>query len=206
MPNKYKVYMHTIPSTGKRYIGCTKQKLSKRFQNGYGYEKNPDFFRDIQLHGWESVRTEILASVNDRELALFFEGAAIERYCTLDEKHGYNLWSSGNNNKPDKRVGRNISAAKMGHEVRQEVREKLSCYGRRSVVCLSMDDNFIKEYSSITKAAKAVGAFKSNIWAVCDGRKRSCKGYKWVFADRWNNAKRMEERDRVKHMMTHERR
>lgn len=186
MNRKYKVYMHFIPATGKRYIGCTRQELSKRFQRGHGYELNQAFFQDIQLHGWESVKTEVFASTDDLELALLFEGAAIERFNTLNKKHGYNLWSSGRNNKPNDSVARNISAAKMGHEVRKDVREKLSQYGRRPVVCLSMNGKFVRVYSAITEAANAVGAFKSNIWAVCDGRKPSCKGYKWKFLDQWS--------------------
>ena len=44
-----------------------------------------------------------------------------------------------------------------------------------------MDGTPIKVFDSITEAAKAVGGFKTNIWAVCVGRKPSCKGYKWDY-------------------------
>lgn len=195
----YTVYMHTMKPTGKRYIGCTGQDLERRFQHGIGYEKNAAFYSDIMKYGWDSVETSELASTSDFELATQFENAAIQRYETLDSKHGYNAWTSGSDNKPNASVGRNISKARMGHEVTDETRKKLSEYGNRPVVCLRKDGTEFWTYGSITEAAKSVNSFKSNIWAVCMGRKKSCKGYVWMFQDRWNSAKQAELKDRVTH-------
>lgn len=54
----------------------------------------------------------------------------------------------------------------------------------RPVICMDSDGNIIRQFSGITEAAKAVGALKANLKAVCDGRKKSCRGYRWAFADR----------------------
>lgn len=43
----WKVYMHTSPSN-KRYIGITKRKVNKRWQNGNGYKHNTYFTNAIK--------------------------------------------------------------------------------------------------------------------------------------------------------------
>lgn len=69
----------------------------------------------------------------------------------------------------------------------------------KAVVQLSLDGEYIQTFESMTAAAQAVGVFKSSIWAVCAGRKPICRGYRWMTLDRFNDAKRAEEHDRVKH-------
>jgi hypothetical protein len=43
--------------------------------------------------------------------------------------------------------------------------------------------NFIKEYNSITIAAKEIGANCSNISAVLNGRRNKCKGFKFKYKE-----------------------
>ena len=193
------MYVHYVPATGKRYVGVTGQKPERRFQNGCGYVKNKRFYADILKYGWASVETTVIAETDDFELATCFENAAMQRYDTLNEKHGYNDWSSGKENRPKASIGRKISKAKMGHSVSEETRQKLREHNGVPVAQMDMDGNFIRTFDSMAEAAKAVGAFKSNIWAVCQGRKRSCRGFRWMTLDRFNDAKRAEEADRVKH-------
>ena len=51
---------------------------------------------------------------------------------------------------------------------------------KASVFQYSLDGNFIAEYESFGKAAKAVGAKSpARISEVCDKMNRSAKGYKW---------------------------
>lgn len=181
----YSVYMHTMIPTGKRYIGCTGQEPSKRFQHGYGYKKCTEFFADIAKYGWDSVQTTILAETEDFELACSFESAAIERYQTMDSKYGYNMWSSGQKNLPNGLVGRKISEAKKGHSVSEETRQKLKGYNVTPCVCLSIEGDYIATYPSLTEAAKAVNLHKNNIWAVCRGKKNTARGFKWAMLDEY---------------------
>jgi group I intron endonuclease len=53
-------------------------------------------------------------------------------------------------------------------------------YVRVNQICQS-SNKILKEFYSIEEAAKAVGAYRSNIWAVCNGKKKSCKGFFWSF-------------------------
>lgn len=179
---KYSVYIHLMKPTGKRYVGCTGQNPQRRFQNGAGYAKNEPFFSDIEKYGWDAVETTIIAETEDFELAASFENAAIGRYDTLNPEHGYNHWSSGRENTPTSEVGEHISAAKMGHNVSQETREKLKNYGCIPVEQIGEDGSVVKVHKSMTQAAESVGAFKSNIYAVCKGKKRTCKGFGWRYA------------------------
>ena len=183
----YTVYMHHMKPTGKRYIGMTGQDPYRRFQNGYGYEKNEAFFDDIVEYGWDSVETTFIAQVDDFELAASIENAAIERYNTTDSVFGYNLWTSGSRVKPNPSVGRKISKARMGHEVSEETREKIRSHFGVEVVALDDDYNFVASYPSMTEAAMAVGGKKANISAVCQGKKHHCKGYRWMTLDDYNN-------------------
>ena len=200
----YKVYMLKIPQTGKKYIGMTGQDMNKRWQAGHGYDGNAELFNDIMKCGWDNVEKIIIAEIDDFETAAMLEGAEIVKHKTTDSEHGYNLWYSGDKIRPVESVGRNISAAKMGHTVSEETRKKLRNYGCVPVVCIDMDGNFVKRYQSLTEAAADVGAHKTNVWAVCKGRKQSCRGFRWVFADRWNHGKRAELKDRVAHGMVNQ--
>ena len=179
----YSIYVHHMIPTGKRYVGVTGRKPCERFRRGMGYETNKPFFSDIVEYGWDSVETEIIAQTADFELAHEFEQAAMKRWNTLDERYGYNAWSSGSENKPNKSVGENISKAKMGHEVSEETREKLRHYGRKPVVRLTLEGEFVCIYESLTEAANDVGAKKTNISAVVRGEKPTSRGSRWMFLE-----------------------
>ena len=58
-----------------------------------------------------------------------------------------------------------------------------NCAGR-PVLCLDKEGNIIRQFSGVTEAAKAVGALEANLRAACDGRQKTCRGYRWAFADR----------------------
>ena len=195
----YTVYMLKNKRNGKVYIGATSQNLTKRWQGGHGYEKNAGLYADIQRDGWNGFWRIPLRENLAKDQAMHMEENLIKDMDAMNPTAGYNLRSGGRSNFPAKSVCGHISQAKMGHEVKPEVRRQLSQYGRRPVIQLSLDDKPIKAFASITEAAKSVGTFKSNIWAVCMGRKSSARKFHWMFLDLFNDAKRAEERDRVKH-------
>ena len=191
----YKVYVITNMHNGKRYYGMTRQTLTKRMQSGYGYEKNPNLFKDIKKMGWSSFDVRIVQDGLSRREAETLEESLIAEGDTMHPGKGYNLRSGGYSNFPAPSVCRSISKAKMGHEVSQETRNKLAKYGRKAIAQYSLEGKLIAVHSSITDATNAVGGYKSNLWAVCQGRKRTSYGHTW----RYFNAKRQEEKDRVKH-------
>ena len=65
----YTVYRHTNKMNGKRYIGITKQKPERRWQNGYGYV-GTYFGNAISKYGWDAFEHEILFEGFTKEAVL----------------------------------------------------------------------------------------------------------------------------------------
>lgn len=49
--------------------------------------------------------------------------------------------------------------------------------------------DFIKEYESMGKASLDTGASTSSIYEVCRGKRRSAKGFIWIYKDKWDGLK-----------------
>lgn len=62
------------------------------------------------------------------------------------------------------------------------------------VIQMSMNDEFIAEYTSVTQAARKTGATVSGISAVCRGELRKSFGYKWRYVDEKLYAKSLQKR------------
>lgn len=52
---------------------------------------------------------------------------------------------------------------------------------KKEVVQLNLSGDFLAEYSSITKAAEIVGGRASDIVECCKGKRKSSKGFKWMY-------------------------
>lgn len=90
--NKWCVYKHTSPSGGI-YIGITKQNPIVRWNNGFGYKRNPHFYNAIQKYGWNNFQHEIIFSNLTQEEAENCEKIFIAKY-----KNGgkcYNILDGG---------------------------------------------------------------------------------------------------------------
>lgn len=90
--DNYKVYLLTFPN-GKQYVGMTKQKLNRRWKNGYGYETNKEMNNAIQEFGWENIKKEVLHFGLSKD-----EACNLEKYYikTLNTKTvGYNKAEGG---------------------------------------------------------------------------------------------------------------
>ena len=95
MGNKrYCVYCHTSPS-GKRYIGITCQRPTRRWNGGNGYRQNPYFYNAILKYGWANIRHEILYKGLSRDEACEKEIKLICSYKSNNPKYGYNLSAGG---------------------------------------------------------------------------------------------------------------
>lgn len=95
MNGNYTVYKHTLPN-GKAYIGITSQRLVKRWQRGYGYTRNPLFYKAILKYGWENILHDILFTGLTKEEAEQKEIELIKQYDLTNTEKGYNLQYGGN--------------------------------------------------------------------------------------------------------------
>jgi len=73
-----------------------------------------------------------------------------------------------------------ITVLKMAYCVGFEDGKK-DVANKRAVIQLSKDGEFIKEYSSIADAAKAVCISYQGISTCCRGRIKSSAGYQWKY-------------------------
>jgi group I intron endonuclease len=200
--NKPGIYKITNTINGKLYIGLT-GNLSSRF-NGHVTENrnntthNPHLKNALNKYGTDNfIYSPIL--VCEKEELERYEIALIKLYKTQDREYGYNANPGG------KRLfGKNSS--QFGKKRTQEWKDMMSkrmsgknspSYGKVNtraikaasehnsipVIQLDKQGNFIKEFSSITEAAKEVGIGKSSIAHVCKGDKyrHTAKGYKWEY-------------------------
>jgi group I intron endonuclease len=89
------------------YIGITGQDVSKRWRNGYGYQRNEYFWRAIQKYGWQNIKHEILFDSLTKEQAEAKEIELIEKYNSTNPMFGYNLDNGGNS------IGKRSEATKL---------------------------------------------------------------------------------------------
>lgn len=86
----YTVYAHVNKINKKVYIGTTSQRLTKRWQAGGGYKKQPEFYQDIKKYGWNNYEHVILEENLTRDEAEEKEKYYIKKYDSSNSEHGYN--------------------------------------------------------------------------------------------------------------------
>ena len=89
------VYMHENRVNGKRYIGITSQKPTRRWANGAGYKNNPHFYAAVEKYGWDGFRHELLFTGVSKNEAERLEVELIAKYQTQNPEKGYNLKGGG---------------------------------------------------------------------------------------------------------------
>lgn len=89
----YTVYCHIFPN-GKKYIGITKQEVSRRWRDGDGY-KGQAVFEAIKKYGWYNIKHEILFTDLTKEEAEQKEIELIAKYKTKSHENGYNIENGG---------------------------------------------------------------------------------------------------------------
>lgn len=104
----YSVYKLTSPD-GLVYIGATMQDPQRRWQNGWGYQKNKRFFDDIMRIGWRNFTKEILYETDTMEDAYAKEIEMVAFYNSSEPEFGYN-----NNLGGFERTQRSIDASTKG--------------------------------------------------------------------------------------------
>lgn len=91
MEENYKVYIHIFPNS-KKYIGITRQEIDKRWQNGYGYKKQP-IYKEILKFGWNNIQHIVLYENLTKKQAQELEIKLISEYNSIE--NGYNVSVGG---------------------------------------------------------------------------------------------------------------
>lgn len=146
---QYIVYKHTSPS-GKVYIGITKRKPEKRWDNGKGYAHSPHMRAAINKYGWENFEHEVLLAGLTKEEAEAAEIRLIAEYRSNDRRYGYNADAGGSapgrmseetrrkiaahmygDNNPTRRYGHPMKGKKHTEEARKRMSEAAKKRPRR---------------------------------------------------------------------------
>lgn len=94
----YTIYKYTNKENGKVYIGQTSRTLEERAQsNGHNYCECRKFYNAIKKYGWNSFEPTILETVETVEEANKREQFYINKYCSTNDKYGYNIALGGDN-------------------------------------------------------------------------------------------------------------
>lgn len=76
------------------------------------------------------------------------------------------------------------------NKVREEFVESL----KRKVVRLTVGNDYIDEFDSLTEAGKKFNTNKSNIYAACTGKVSTSCGYKWMYKDDYDTYSQTERK------------
>jgi group I intron endonuclease len=92
---EWSVYMHIFPN-GKKYIGMTSQRPTRRWKDGLqGYRTQTLILNAIREFGWENVEHKVICVVGTREEAEAMEIALIKEHRSNDPEYGYNIEGGG---------------------------------------------------------------------------------------------------------------
>lgn len=90
----WSVYKHTIPD-GKVYIGISSKDPVQRWNNGFGYQTQLKFFKEIVRYGWDNITHEIietnLTETDARELEKTLIKAEQTNTLNTQLREGYSI-------------------------------------------------------------------------------------------------------------------
>ena len=201
--HNYTVYMHICPNN-KKYIGITKQKVNERWAKGKGYKTNIYFLRAIKKYGWDNIEHKILYQNLLKEEAEQKEIELIKYYKSNNREYGYNIEKGGHINcvndetkkmisntmKNKKIYEKNPNCFKKGQkpwiagkkhteETKIKIKEKRAKQKivANKVLCIETKEIF----ESAKQAEQKYGFSANNIRQVCEGSKKTHKGYRWEY-------------------------
>lgn len=191
------IYKITNKVNGKIYIGQTKQRLAKRWSNHCCKNSHCSILHSAILkYGSENFTVEQIDVASNKD-ELDKKEIFWIRHFDCVAPNGYNISTGGNGNrgyKPTKEtlmkrslslkgihMGDNNPAKRMDVRVKMSEAAKkrtgsLSCRGKK-VKCIDTGEIF----PTAKEAGKYIGCTYKNICAACNGKRKTCGGYRWEY-------------------------
>lgn len=207
----YSVYMHTVPN-GKRYIGMTakrpEERWAGRYTNNkqfradiclYGWEniKHEVLFSGLSRAEAEEKERELIAAYDSTNPCNGYNiakgGPSNSGYHHSEETKNKIRSSLLGVPHTDER-NKNSAAAQKRIWSNPDYRKKMSAahvgknrggdhpFSKR-VNQFDLQGNFIQSFSCITDAERLLGIDHRMISDCCNKKQKTCKGYKWEFAE-----------------------
>ena len=222
MEKKYCVYVHTNKVNGKRYVGITSQKPTRRWNHGNGY--GGYFGNAIKKYGWHNFNHEVLLEHLTKDEACQWEQLLIALWETTNKEKGYNATSGGDGNFTISSAGKeNMSIAAKRRHLLPETKKWNSEKGKkqfatreaieadrqqqiqylkdhpekryilaRPVNQYDATGRFIRRWKSIADAKRELGNI--GIDAACNNTygHKTAGGFMWRYADDMDGFKNIE--------------
>jgi group I intron endonuclease len=192
--------------TNQSYIGQTTQDLYERWRQHKKKKSNCRYLKAaFNKYGIEKFDFKLICigfDNNLNDLEIFY----INKFNSI-VPNGYNLRSGGNNGgkhneetkrkisetlkktlsitKRETKLGKphteetkiKLSNINKGKKCKIETIEKFRMKTKHTVLQLDMSENIINVFFNTVEAAKALGTTKNNICMVCNGKRKSAKGF-----------------------------
>jgi len=195
---KYIIYMHKLINDNRVYIGMTKQKPQKRWQNGLGYTHSSYFYNAIKKYGWNNFEHIILFKNLSKEEAEAKEKELIKKYKSNIKGFGFNINDGGNCAIMTEEQKKKISNSEKGKIISAETIEKIKkskkeryfkygltqrqqdFYKRKSkpIICIE-NGNIYQNQADLKKN----GFNSANVCMVCYGKRKTASGLHWNFCE-----------------------
>ena len=177
----YSVYQLIFPD-GKMYIGSTGRPLDQRWQDGEGYQHNPELYQAIRSAGWENIiKLRCVENILE-ESARAFEAWLIEVNRTTDPSRGYNKSLGGTAEhgwKVPEAARAKTLAANKGIVRTPEQREAYKrCKASVSIPVFCEETQTL--YSSVREAARQLDLPKTTLARRLASGKTDCRGYHFI--------------------------
>ena len=151
----------------------TSREPKKRWNYGWGYQRHPKMWKDIQNSDWNTDWVhEILGQFEDKQEALKYEAFLIAMLGTV--RNGYNTSSYGGTSyKRTDETKKKLSESHIGNHNKPQ----------KPVLQFSKDGEFIAEYPSVREAERQTGCNNENICKCCKGNRKTCGHYIWKYKE-----------------------
>lgn len=186
------IYLWTNNITGKQYIGQTSNlKRRLKYYEKENFKTQRALYAAFKKHGAKNFTFKILwsSTIDDFDALNIFERDFIYLFDTM-APNGYNLKEGGSNGKFSEETKKKMSKSGKGRILSAEHKQRISDsmkgkpgLGKASkpVIQLTINGEFIKEWTSATEADRELGFNKMLISRCCYDESKTHKGFKWKF-------------------------
>lgn len=175
------IYLIVNKVNNKMYVGQTTRSPRQRFKEHMADKSHcTKLVQAVKKHGKENFYLIILDDINNLQELNCKEKEYIEKYNSIS--NGYNIETGGRNKKLTEEVKKKISKTLKGKSPTRNAIRLAIAENIKKVYQYDQLGNLVKEFDSITCAAKEIGITKgSDISRCCRGKSRLCMGYQWNY-------------------------
>lgn len=169
-------YHFTDEIKEKIRIRCISRKEHLKFPQNQIGEKHPMYGKN---HSKESIDKMIKSRTGKKQSHEWIENRVSKlRGVPLSDEHKIKLSESNQGLKRSDETKKKISESKIGSTPWNQGLLK------DIILQIDFDNNIVKEWNSLIEIEKS-GFQKSNVINVCNGKRKSHKGYKWIYKSKF---------------------